>query len=284
MRTLDINNALKDIAKDIKGDHLESAKSIAFIRIFSRLPLYFDPGYLFEDPETEMKYLEKMSNLETLLRGFSKDPALFNTQFKSMCDWINELKPRDDKQHFKYIISAYKYGYGYTINSPLYAFIRAYNMIETIFNHKTSEHYSETIKFFNKYMFNLITVGRKAALTYNGPRTKNSTPRIPNADKYYMASLDDPNLDLVLFLTNGPLSMFYYSSEDNHIHSVWPNHDLRGVVKKYSKYSELGPYDRQRVCHFHRWNESREDAECERNFKLLFPNPVNMFEIFMIPY
>lgn len=280
----DIINTLKDIAKGIKGNHLQSAKSIAFIRIFSQLPLYFDPGYLFENPETEMKYLEKMSDLETLLRGFSKDPALFDTQFKSMCDWIYDLKLRGDRQRFNHIISAYGHNYCHDYVHPLYAFKCAYNMIKNIFDHKGDEHYSDTIKEFNKYMCNLITVGRKAALTYNGPRARNSTPRIPNADKYYMASLDDPNLDLVLFLTNGPLSMFYYSSEDNHIYSVWPNHDLRDMVKKYSKYSELVPYNDRHVCHFHRWDESREAAELERNFKLLFPNPVNMFEIFMIPY
>lgn len=276
-----IKTTLQKIARDLSkhAPPAQNAYARAFIKVLIQLPLYLEDGVLFDDSETEAKYMDTMSDLGSLLTTYGTDSARVKDQVDALADWLSGIKFKTSRtsRSFKQIIRSYEGSYTMIEAHPLNMMHTLFCMIKKII--KPGPEHDTRVKNFDKYMQNLAIVGVSGVNA--AYMCKKITPRIPT-DKYYIASIGDPHFDIERFLIHGPYTAFFYCGDRNIFDAVCNVICESGMETVTSdSVASTGYYY---VAHkLHGWRDM-DNEEQDKHFKLMFPEPVDMIDIICIPF
>lgn len=283
-----IVNTIDCIGRNIcSSNQFEQAYGRAYIKILSQISLYYDNG-AFLDEDAEAKYLEKMRGLENLLIECNRNPnPEIKKELADLCSWMNRLlvgpSAKNQCLAFNSILTGKQFCYVFG-NNPIWLLKSMYEILVTIFAHAPGEMRNVLVTSFDKYMCNLAIAGQSGVIKYARPNIKPKPLRIPKGDEYYCKSIIDPEFNLTQFLIQGPHSIFYTIDPDiypiyNVISIFTHRHDM--LVAKHSYYFP-GAYNYS-LEKLHKWNKLNDDQKKE-NFKLMYPEPVDIIDMFSIPF
>jgi hypothetical protein len=276
---------LSRIASDLVSKNpVQKGYANAYIAVLSKLPLYLNPGDMFTNPDDEIKYLERMSDLGELLTIYGSDKPRVQAQIDELVNWLSNYKFGDKYSYtqFKSIIRGYSGNMGrFGVWHPLSVLHTIFSIVKIILCDITKIDQIVMIKEFDKYMRNLAIVGLDGLFAAH-PNVKKIIPRITPFPKLYISSIGDPHFDIARFMLYGPHTLLFYVPTYLALRSV---HDVfDDQILQPMDYKDAPKYHiRLDIDKIHNWCTLCDDEKL-RCAKIIFPEPATIIDMLCIPF